>query len=164
MQVGDVGGVHIKYLHHCARQLWLYSRGVRPEHLSDRVQLGDAVHETSYTRSKPIDLGAARLDYLDGSAWVHEVKSSAAATTADEAQAMHYCLRLREIGVDVQGAILHYPKTRRTVRLPYTPEREAQAGADVASVIDTVSGIESPPHLPRRDCQGCSYFDYCWTD
>lgn len=55
IQPGDVGGAHIKYLHHCPRQLWLYARGIRPEHLSERVQLGEAVHETSYERSKEAD-------------------------------------------------------------------------------------------------------------
>ena len=163
IQHDDVGGVHIKYLHHCRRQLWLYARGVRPEHLSERVQLGEAVHEASYDRSKEVDLGAARLDHLDGSAWVHEIKSSAAPTPADEAQALHYCLRLREAGVDAQGAILHYPKTRRTVRIPWTPEREAQAHADVQAVIVTVSEPDSPPRLPRSSCRGCGYADYCWA-
>jgi len=163
MESGDVGGVHVKYLHHCPRQLWLYARGVRPEHLSGRVQLGEAVHETSYDRSNPIDLGAARLDHLDGSAWVHEIKSSAAPTSADEAQAMHYCLRLREVGVDTQGAILHYPKTRRTLRLPFTLEREARARADLDNVIAAADSQASPPRLARGACRGCSYLDYCWT-
>jgi CRISPR-associated exonuclease Cas4 len=163
IQPGDVGGVHVKYLYHCPRQLWLYARGVRPEHLSERVKLGEAVHETSYERSKEVDLGAARLDYLDGSAWVHEIKSSSAATTADQAQAMHYCLRLREAGVDAKGAILHYPKTRRTVRIPYTPERAAGAREDIEAVIATASRPGSPPRLPRSGCRGCGYADYCWT-
>ena len=163
IQHDDAGGVHIKYLHHCPRQLWLYARGVRPEHLSEPVQLGEAVHETSYDRSKEVDLGAARLDHLDGSAWVHEIKSSAGPTPADEAQALHYCLRLRAAGVDAQGAILHYPKIRRTVRIPWTPEREAQARADVRAVIVTVSEPDSPPRLPRSSCRGCGYADYCWA-
>lgn len=160
---GDVGGVHVKYLHHCPRQVWLYARGIRPEHLSERVQLGEAVHETSYERSRQVDLGAARLDHLDGAAWVHEIKSSSAATTADQAQAVHYCLRLRENGIDAQGAILHYPKTRRTVRIPYTPERAAEASADIDAVIVIASQPESPARLPRGECRGCSYADYCWT-
>jgi hypothetical protein len=42
IQPGDIGGIHIKYLHYCARQLWLYARGVRAEQLSDRVQFGEA--------------------------------------------------------------------------------------------------------------------------
>lgn len=160
----DVGGVHIKYLYHCPRQLWLYARGVRPEHLSNTVQLGEAVHETSYSRSSPIDLGAAQLDHLDGAAWVHEVKSSAKPSRADEAQAMHYCYRLHEIGVAAQGGILHYPKTRRTKRLPYTSEAAEQATADIAEVVKVVSAADSPPRLTRSACRGCSYSDYCWNE
>lgn len=164
IESADVGGVHVKYLHHCPRQLWLYARGIRPEHLSERVQLGEAVHETSYERSKPVDLGAARIDHLDGSAWVHEIKSSSIASAADQAQAMHYCLRLREIGIDAQGAILHYPKTRQTIRIPYTAEREVKACEDIESVLATASLPESPARLSRTGCRGCGYADYCWTE
>nr|WP_055506814.1 CRISPR-associated protein Cas4 [Nonomuraea pusilla] len=160
----DVGGVHIKYLYHCQRQLWLYARGVRPEHLSASVQLGEAVHETSYTRSTPIDLGAARLDHFDGAAWVHEVKSSTGPSQADEAQAMHYCYRLHAIGIPAQGGILHYPKTRRTKRAPYTPDAARQAAADIAEVLSVVAAATSPPHLSRSACRGCSYIDYCWNE
>ncbi|GGP08437.1 CRISPR-associated protein Cas4 [Nonomuraea glycinis] len=160
----DVGGVHIKYLYHCRRQLWLYVRGFRPEQLSSTVQLGEAVHETSYSRSSPIDLGAAKLDHLDGAAWVHEIKSSAKPRRADEAQAMHYCLRLHDVGVAAQGGILHYPKTRRTKRLPYTSEAAEQAAADIREVLAVVSEPESPPRLSRSACRGCSYTDYCWNE
>lgn len=161
---GDVGGVHIKYLYHCPRQLWLYARGVRPEHLNASVQLGEAVHETSYPRSAPVDLGAARIDHVDGQAWVHEVKSSTRPTAADEAQAIHYCHRLRQIGVEARGAVLHYPKTRRTRRIIYASDQEARAVADILDAVRTATLATSPPRLSRADCTGCSYLDYCWTD
>ncbi|MEU5858872.1 Dna2/Cas4 domain-containing protein [Nocardiopsis dassonvillei] len=103
----DVGGVHVKYLYDCPRQLWLYARGFRPEATSAAVQLGEAVHEPSYCRAHPIGLSSARLDDLDGNLWVHETKFSLRATIADEAQAIHYCYRLRQVGVDSQSAILH---------------------------------------------------------
>jgi CRISPR-associated exonuclease Cas4 len=96
----DVGGVHIKYLHHCHRQLWLYLRGIRPEHLSAAVQIGEAVHDTTYSRHSPVDLGAARLDFVDGRQWVHEVKSSSRPTDADRAQAYHYCHQLARVGIE----------------------------------------------------------------
>jgi CRISPR-associated exonuclease Cas4 len=164
IEPADVGGVHVKYLHHCARQLWLYARGIRPEHLSERVQLGEAVHETSYERSKPVDLGAARIDHLDGAAWVHEIKSSSGTSAADQAQAIHYCLRLIEIGLNAQGAILHYPKTRQTIRIPYTPERADEARRDIETVVTTICQAESPARLARASCRGCGYADYCWAD
>jgi CRISPR-associated exonuclease Cas4 len=160
----DIGGVHIKYLYHCRRQLWLYGRGFRPEHLSDSVQLGEAVNDTSYTRTSPVDLGAARLDFIDGQNWVHEVKSSAGPTKADEAQAVHYCFRLKEIGVGARGGILHYPKTRRTRRLNYTQTEEAQARADITEALAILQAGQSPPRLDRADCRGCGYLDYCWAE
>ncbi|SDR23578.1 CRISPR-associated protein Cas4 [Thermostaphylospora chromogena] len=160
----DVGGVHVKYLYHCRRQLWLYARGMRPEHLNAAVQLGEAVHDTSYRRSSPVDLGAARLDHLDGAAWVHEVKSSAQPSQADKAQVMHYCYRLRQIGIAAQGGILHYPKTRRTTRLPYTAQAARQAEEDIAQVVEVVTADVSPPRLAKTACRGCSYLDYCWNE
>ncbi|WEH37215.1 CRISPR-associated protein Cas4 [Streptomyces sp. AM 4-1-1] len=160
----DVGGVHIKYLYHCRRQLWLYLRGIRPEHLSATVQLGEAVHDTSYTRNTPVDLGAAKLDFIDGQHWVHEVKSSTRTTPADQAQGRHYCHRLYLVGIDAQGTVLHYPKTRRTQRHPYTPEAADQALADIADVLAVATASTSPDRLTRTACRGCSFTDYCWTE
>ncbi|GAA1244995.1 hypothetical protein GCM10009665_39820 [Kitasatospora nipponensis] len=128
------------------------------------MQLGEAVHDTSYTRNTPVDLGAARLDFLDGRHWVHEVKSSSRPTPADQAQGRHYCHRLHEIGVDAQGAILHYPKTRRTHRQPYTAEAAEQAVTDIADVLTVAAARTSPERLTRSACQGCSFTDYCWTE
>lgn len=160
----DVGGVHVKYVYHCERQLWLYARGIRPEQLSSRVQLGEAVHETSYRRGTPVDLGAARLDFVDGEQWVHEVKSSSRPTAADQAQAIHYCHRLNEVGVPARGAVLHYPATRRTNRITYGVEEEGRAGADIDRVLSVAHRPEAPPRLARSACRGCSYVDYCWGE
>lgn len=164
MRSEDVGGVHIKYLHHCHRQLWLFARGVRPEHLSQAVRRGEVVHETSYTRFREVDLGAARIDHLDGDAWVHEVKSSRQPTHADHAQAIHYCHQLHRIGVLARGAVLHYPATRRTIRIPYDAEQAAAAQRDIHAVLEVVHQPVAPPRLDRPRCAGCSYADYCWTD
>ncbi|WP_258037223.1 MULTISPECIES: CRISPR-associated protein Cas4 [unclassified Streptomyces] len=160
----DVGGVHIKYLYHCRRQLWLYLRGIRPEHLNSAVRMGEAVHDTSYRRDTPVDLGAAKLDFVDGEHWVHEVKSSIRPTAADRAQGRHYCHRLQRVGIDAQGAVLHYPATRRTERRPYTGEEAALAEADIADVLSVAALPASPERLARSRCRGCSFIDYCWTE
>ena len=159
----DIGGIHIKYLHHCRRQLWLYGRGLRPELHSDLVQLGEAVHETSYARTIPVDLGAARLDFMDGMNWVHEVKSSSGPTEADEAQVIHYCYRLRQVGVDARGGILHYPKTRRTYRVTFTADQETKALQDIDATLMVLAGNQPPPRISRAGCRGCSYLEYCWA-
>ena len=163
MRAEDVGGVHVKYLYHCRRQLWLYARGIRPEHLNATVALGEAVHDISYPRTSPVDLGAAVLDHVDGRHWVHEVKSSARSSPADRAQVVHYCLRLHQVGIPAEGGMLHYPKTRRTSRIRYDEAAAAQAVADIDDVLAVVAAETSPPRLTRSACRGCAYLDYCWS-
>ncbi|WP_449344141.1 CRISPR-associated endonuclease Cas1 [Streptomyces nigrescens] len=113
-----VGGVHIKYLVHCPRQLWLYARGYRPEHRSDRVAFGEVVADTTFTRRRDIDLGEAKVDWVTTGAVVHETKSSRAPSPAHAAQVRHYCLLLERRGITVRGGTVHYPLIRRTTDRP----------------------------------------------
>lgn len=164
MKADDIGGVHIKYYYHCRRQVWLYARGIRPEHLNAAVQLGEAVHDVSYPRASSVDLGAAQLDFVDGRHWVHEVKSSSKLSEADRAQVIHYCYRLHQVGVPAEGGILHYPKTRRTTKIRYDDEAAARAITDIAAVLAVIDGDQSPPRQTRTACRGCGFLEYCWSD
>jgi CRISPR-associated exonuclease Cas4 len=157
-----LGGVHIKYLLHCPRQLWLYARGLRPEGRSEKVALGEAVDETSYPRHHDVDLGAARIDWLTIGATVHEVKSSRTPSPQHEAQARHYCLLLERHGVHIRGAVLHYPLTRRTIEIPWTIQARAQAEKTEMQARAVIAQPDAPPRLSRPLCRGCSYLDYCW--
>lgn len=160
----EIGGVHIKYLLHCPRQLWLYSRGYRPEQGSELVAFGEAVDETSYARQREVDLGAAKIDWVTTGAVVHETKSSRTPSEQHAAQVTHYCLLLERRGVTVRGGVLHYPIIRRTVQVAWNAEaREAAVKADHDA--RTVIGLlVPPPRLPRPQCRGCSFTDYCWGD
>ena len=160
----ELGGVLIKYLLHCHRQLWLYSRGYRPEQESDLVAFGEAIDDTAYSRRREVDLGAAKLDWVTTGAVVHETKSSRAPSPQHEAQVRHYCLLLERRGVSVRGGVLHYPVTRRTVQVPWDdPARQAaQAAEDEARAV--IGLARAPARLPRAQCKGCSFTDYCWGD
>jgi CRISPR-associated exonuclease Cas4 len=160
---GDIGGVHVKYLLHCPRQLWLYSRGIRPEGASDLVAYGNAIDATTYTRRQPVDLGAAKIDWLDADGWVHERKSSQREQPGHREQALLYCLLLSERGVFVEGARLHYPATRRTVSLAFDGEAANWARSVRQRALDTIRQ-EYPPERIRRDqCGGCAFDAYCWS-
>jgi CRISPR-associated exonuclease Cas4 len=80
------------------------------------------------------------------------------------AQAVHYCYRLHQHGIDARGAVLHYPKTRRTKKIAYGVEEAAQAEADINATLAVSSTTTSPPRLARTACRGCSFFDYCWSE
>ena len=160
----EIGGVHVKYLLHCPRQLWLYSRGYRPEQGSELVAFGEAVDDTAYTRQREADLGAAKLDWVTAGAVVHETKSSRQPSPQHQAQVRHYCLLLERRGVSVRGGVLHYPLTRRTVQVPWDdPARDAAERTEREA--RTVIALAQPPgRLARASCRGCSFTDYCWGD
>ncbi|WP_052847356.1 CRISPR-associated protein Cas4 [Streptomyces avicenniae] len=159
-----IGGVHVKYLVHCPRQLWLYARGYRPEGRSELVALGEFVDETTFTRRRDIDLGEARIDWVTTGAVVHETKSSRSPAPAHAAQVRHYCLLLERRGVAVRGGIVHYPLIRRTTDVPWDAAARAEAEATEAAALAVIAADAAPPRLARSACRGCSYRDYCWGD
>ncbi|PRX97920.1 CRISPR-associated protein Cas4 [Allonocardiopsis opalescens] len=159
-----LGGVHIKYLLHCPRQLWLYARGYRPEHRSDAVAFGETVDATTYTRRRDIDLGEARIDWVTTGAVVHETKSSRAPSLQHDAQVRHYCLLLSRLGVNVARGVVHYPLIRRTVDVPWDASARRQAEDTEQQARDVIGADRPAPRLPRTQCRGCSYRDYCWGD
>ncbi|MCX4233519.1 CRISPR-associated protein Cas4 [Streptomyces ortus] len=157
-----LGGVHIKYLRHCPRQLWLYMRGYRPEANSDLVAFGEVVDATTFTRRRHVDLGEARIDWVTAGAVIHETKSSRTPSPAHEAQVRHYCLLLERRGINIRGGILHYPLIRRTTDVPWNDDARTQA-EDTETEAHTVIAAPTPPErLTRSKCRGCSYLDYCW--
>lgn len=161
---GGLGGVHIKYLLHCPRQLWLYARGYRPEQRSDAVAYGEAVDETTYTRRRDVDLGEAKIDWVTTGAVVHETKSSRAPSAQHEAQVRHYCLLLERRGVNVSRGAVHYPLIRRTLDVAWDAQARAMAEETERQARLVIAADAPPARLPRVRCRGCSYIDYCWGD
>lgn len=160
----ELGGVHIKYLLHCQRQLWLYARGYRPEQGSEQVAFGEAVDESAYSRQREIDLGAAKIDWVTTGAVIHETKSSRVPSAQHEAQVRHYCLLLEQRGVNVRGGVLHYPLVRRTVKVLWDAEARESAQQAERQARAIIESATIPPKLPRARCRGCSFTDYCWGD
>ncbi|WP_198347902.1 CRISPR-associated protein Cas4 [Plantactinospora sp. KBS50] len=159
-----IGGVHIKYLLHCPRQLWLYSHGYRPEARNEAVAFGEVVDDTTYRRHHDIDLGAAKIDWVTRGAVVHETKSSRQPSPQHEAQVRHYCLLLARRGVNVRGGVVHYPLIRRTTRVAWDDTARRAAETAEAQARQVSAAATPPPRLPRASCRGCSYRDYCWGD
>jgi CRISPR-associated exonuclease Cas4 len=160
----ELGGVHIKYLLHCPRQLWLYTHGYRPESRNETVAFGESVDDTTYSRHPDVDLGAAKIDWVTRGAVVHETKSSRAPSPQHEAQVLHYCLLLARRGVNVSGGVVHYPLIRRTTKVAWdaAARREAEATEERARQVIAAGAPE--PRPPRANCRGCSYLDYCWGE
>lgn len=160
----EIGGVHIKYLVHCPRQLWLYSHGYRPEAGNEKVAFGEAVDETTYRRHAEVDLGAAKIDWVTRGAVIHETKSSRAPSSQHEAQILHYCLLLSRRGITVEGGVVHYPLIKRTTKITWDAAARRAAEATESRARQVMAADIPAPRLPRPQCRGCSYLDYCWAE
>ncbi|MGW1839153.1 CRISPR-associated protein Cas4 [Streptomyces sp. NPDC002067] len=156
--------MHLAYLQHCPRQLWLYMRGYRPEAQSGLVAFGEVVADTTFARRREVDLGEARIDWVTTGAVVHETKSSRSPSADHAAQVRHYCLLLERRGVNVRGGVIHYPLIRRTTDVTWDDEARERAEDAEAEARAVIAAAAAPDRLIRGRCRGCSYLDYCWGD
>lgn len=159
----------LNYFHICRRKLWLFSRGIRMEHLSDLVKEGKTIEEHSYKkrgkRFTQIDLGNVKIDYFNTETRViHEVKKSSKMEEAHIAQVQFYILMLEKAGIEVSGGLLEYPeqRDRRKVFLS-DPERE-QLEEDIREAEKLISLSVCPPKTQKRICRHCAYLEFCWAD
>ena len=93
-----VTGTMISYLYVCPRQLWFFQNHIEMEHTSDRVAMGQLLHEDSYSREKRkerlID-DLIRIDFVDKDGILHDVKSSPSMQKAHEMQMLYYLYLLK---------------------------------------------------------------------
>ena len=70
-------GTQMNYYFICKRKLWLFSRGLEMEEMSDLVLLGKLLHERGYARRrKEVQVGRVKIDFVGSGCEIHEVKRS----------------------------------------------------------------------------------------
>jgi CRISPR-associated exonuclease Cas4 len=61
-----ITGTQISYYNICHRKLWLFSKNISTEHTSELVEIGNIIHENSYSRSrKEVCLEGIKVDLLE---------------------------------------------------------------------------------------------------
>ncbi len=161
-----VTGTMISYLHVCPRQLWFFQNHIEMEHTSDRVAMGQLLHEESYNREKrkerPIN-DRNLIDFIDKEGILHDVKSSPSMQKAHEMQMLYYLYLLKQKGVPNRKGVINYPRQRRTVEVELTPEKEREVEEAIREV-KRISNLPTPPEVAfMRICKSCSYMELCWS-
>jgi len=159
------GGLKVNYWAVCPRKLWLFAKGLRQEHTSDRVLLGQVLHQRSYLhlprREVMID-ELIKVDVLEGQGRVLEVKHSRRLVEAARLQVAYYLLYLRRLGAGELVGELRFPKERRREEVRLSPELEAK----VAQALRGVAQVEALPSPPQVEfmpiCRACAYAELCW--
>ena len=155
-------GTQVNYYFVCMRKLWLFSRNLEMEHSSDRVLLGKLLHESSYPRkSKEIDLGPIKIDFIERGCEVHDIKRSKRIEEAHVYQMLYYLYWLKARGIEAKG-VIDYPLLRRKQAVDLTKEGEK----DIERVLDGIKQTLSSPAPPvvekKSYCKKCSYYELCW--
>jgi len=158
-------GIKVNYCVICPRKVWLFAKGIRLEHLSERVALGRLLHEHSYAETRRREVLIDNLicvDLLEAENKVLEVKHSMRFIEAARLQVAYYLIYLRWMGAGELTGELRFPKQRRREEVRLTPELERQ----VTEILQRIREIEALPQPPAVGfmpvCRTCAYNELCW--
>jgi CRISPR-associated exonuclease Cas4 len=158
-------GIKVNYLAVCPRKLWLYAHDIRLEKTSEHVALGRLLHDQAYHHLPRRELlvdNLIKIDLLEASGKILEVKYSQRLKGAARLQVLYYLYYLKRLGVTHLVGELRFPKERRTepVHLTEQGEREVEAA------LREIQRIEQLPTPPKVDfmpiCRKCAYAELCW--
>jgi CRISPR-associated exonuclease Cas4 len=157
-------GTEVGYYFICRKKLWWFSHGVEMERGSDRVRLGNLVHQESYGRRKKelnID-DRIVLDWREDNV-IHEVKLTDSMEGAHEMQLLYYLYYLKHVkGVEGLRGQIDYPRLRETKEVELTGEREREIEAALAEMSLIVRARRAPEVGWMKICGACSYAELCW--
>lgn len=158
-------GIKVNYVVICHRKLWLYSRGIRLEPLSERVALGRLLHEKTYnwlSTKEVLINNLIKVDVLEGEGKILEIKYSKKLSDAARLQVAYYLYYLKKIGAGELTGELRYPKERRREEIRLTNELESK----VEEALKRIREIELQPFPPEASysslCRLCAYIELCW--
>ncbi|GAE90637.1 CRISPR-associated protein Cas4 [Acetivibrio straminisolvens] len=157
-------GVKVNYYYVCKRKLWLFSKGITMEHLSDRVLSGKVLHETAYSRQKNRDIeidDLVKLDIVDGE-FVREIKLSSKMSTSHRMQLLYYLYYLHMRGIEKKG-IINYVKEKRQEFVELSDADKIELEKALVE-IKSICNMEKPPPVEKKPiCKKCSYYEFCFV-
>lgn len=156
-------GIKINYYYVCKRKLWLFDRKISME-LSDRMILGQIVHQESYKRDKPKEVLIDNLISIDivDNLNIREVKLSDKMALADKMQILYYLYYLKKLGINKKG-IINYPRLRKREFLELTEKDEKEIEKTLIEINKILKSEKPPPVINSPICKKCSYFEFCYA-
>ncbi len=157
-------GTQINYYFVCKRKLWFFSHNMELESDSDLVLMGKLLHEHSYKRKslKEVEIDRIKIDFIEKSKEIHEVKRSRKIENAHVYQLLYYLYSLKKTANWVGKGVLDYPLIKKKVEVELTPDREAE----LENILVQIRGIisqERPPEAEWKSyCKSCAYRELCW--
>ena len=129
------------------------------------MSLGVLLHETSYPRLPRRELlidSLIKVDIIEGSGKVLEVKHSPTMNNAAQLQVLYYLYYLKRKGVSELVGELRFPRQRRREEVVLTEENEGKIETTLRKIKE-VKDLLSPPKAEwGAICRRCAYSEICW--
>ncbi|MEM2857133.1 MAG: CRISPR-associated protein Cas4 [Candidatus Nitrosocaldaceae archaeon] len=163
-----ITGTLVWYSMICNREVWLMSRDITPDEEDPLLDLGRAIHETSYTeiRKKEMLLEGIKIDIIknrEDKKIICEVKSSSKYVKASMTQLCYYLYRLEEIGMEVVGELI-IPKEKKRIRVELDDASKRELISQLY-IIRNIVEMDKPPNATFIPfCRRCAYRYFCWSE
>ena len=156
-------GLHFQHVTLCERRAWMYLSNINFAQWYNRVQLGTAKHQTSYTRDKSVNgligLSPDRLDWKNHI--VYENKGTAGAVEASNNQTAFYAVMLSIATGKDWRAFISILSSRRNRELKIDSHRLDRLLC-ASNRLEVLSYTENVPHAPKKKlCGKCSFAGFC---
>lgn len=160
----NITGIMVYYYFICERKLWYFANKITMEQNSELVEIGKIINDSTYQREHKEILidNTINIDFIKGSAVLHEVKKTKAIEEAGIWQLKYYMYYLEQKGVKDLKAQIDFPLLRETKEI-YLEEEDRKVLENVIKNIETIIAQEKPPQIINsKICKKCSYFDLCY--
>lgn len=103
-----------------------------------------------------------KVDILEESGKVLEVKYSNKIIEASRLQVLYYLYYLKRKGLDGLVGELRFPRQKRKEEVILTKEKEMEVEAALQHITQLI-GLPSPPAFEWSGmCRSCAYAEFCW--
>lgn len=162
----NVSGTYIWYYCICKREVWLLAHGLEADQQDENMQIGNVIHDTSYSRnSKEVGFAHSKFDIIskdNGKLMVGEIKKSSRFIESSRMQLLFYLKELSDNNINAEG-VLMFPdeKKREVVRLD--EENKIKLENIINDIKRIVNFEQVPPPVKIKYCKKCAYAEFCWS-
>ncbi|MFW6047304.1 MAG: Dna2/Cas4 domain-containing protein [Candidatus Woesearchaeota archaeon] len=151
-----ITGTLIKNFFHCKRQAYLYYYGLNFR--TEIVKTGEVMHQ----EQKPAEyvFEKIKVDDIKDNLLI-EYKKTSANLKGTRMQVLHYLDYFWSKGIKLK-AIIKDLTYKTNYNVEFTKENKQELENAYRHIQSTLEG-DMPPRLKaKKNCKGCSFFDYCW--
>ncbi|MFH1642495.1 MAG: Dna2/Cas4 domain-containing protein [Nanoarchaeota archaeon] len=153
-----ITGTLIKNFFHCQRQAYLYYYGLNFR--SEIVKIGELMHKEQ--RPKEYIFEKIKIDDIKGNCLI-EYKKTSSNLKGTKLQLLYYLDYFAKRGVELKGIIKDLTHGNEYEILLNGKNKE-ELKRTIISIKNIIKEKMPLKLIKKKECKGCSFFDYCWIE